>query len=93
MRHYQLQASAVKMQLENLEASDKELNFDSAETKACLRDAVTTLLAVATVGDKTIIENQKLRAIVEEFCIAAPDIHYGEILAYKHDFEKILNQK
>lgn len=92
MRQYQNQAFAVQVQLNNVREKDDYLETESTETIACLSDAVTTLNALALIGEKKILILDDLIKVAEEFCIDAPSMDLCELIEYQDDFKKLLEK-
>jgi len=91
MKRYELQAHAIKVKLDHVRQQDEELGLESNETIACLSDAVTTLNALALIGEKRILILEDLIKLAQEFVADTP-VDRVEVIQYQQDFGKLLNK-
>lgn len=65
--------------------------------KEILREAGTTLNALALVGEETIFQAQGLKKVCQEFVMEVltdkRELNFAEVRQYAMDLQKILNQK
>lgn len=91
MRHYDLQAYAVKMKLDQTIEENRKSGFESTEIIACLQDAITTLNAAALMKEKLAVTEELIK-LSQEFSADAPSMDLTELIGYQNDFRKILDK-
>lgn len=91
MRHYDLQAYAVQLKLDQTLESNRKMGFENSEIIYCLQDAITTLNAAALTKEKLAITEELIK-IAQEFVMDAPSMDLTELICYQNDFRKILDK-